>query len=148
VDVGSPYGAGFGFGTPGPAPRSAKKWARSAHLHEVRSKSGKQRRGEEERAMRERGRPRDKENEVIDVFSSPVAVQGDYTSEMGSHLKGKIPETPSPLGFSRQSDGDDSASASGDHWVDTDVDGSGTESEFALGSPDVSVEARQSEVSP
>jgi hypothetical protein len=77
---------------------------------------------------------------VVDVFGGPSP---GYTSEEGKQLKRKSSRPPHPLGFSRQSD-DDSAGASGDYWVDTDVDGSETESEFAFGtrgSPEISVEA-------
>lgn len=87
------------------APRSAKKWARSAHLHEVRG-----------RAARARGR-QGKDGEDGEDASPPWLVSGRPTS------------APSPTG--RVSDGNDSAASGGevDAWVDTDVDGSEADSD-------------------
>ncbi|GLB38602.1 putative sad1 / UNC-like C-terminal [Lyophyllum shimeji] len=54
---------GGGLSVPGSAHKSARKWARTAHLHEVRSVDSD--------ARQRRARERERENEVVDVFASP-----------------------------------------------------------------------------
>jgi hypothetical protein len=135
IDTGSPYGAGLGH-----VHRSAKKWARSAHLHEVRGKKVTPRKMEEERGT-VRGLPAGKENDPKDggdVFSTA------RTAGEGREGKGKNPLVfgiDSPLFmFSRRNSIDDGSS--GDPWVDTDVDGSEADSESVFSqSPVISVKA-------
>jgi hypothetical protein len=100
--------------SPSSSPRSAKKWARSAHLHEVRVGSGK---GSKLRKV---------EMDEADIFFGPSDTPVFRGKENGKGtLRGSRepaidvdsrPPFPSP---GRPSDGD-----SGDAWVDTDADGS------------------------
>ena len=108
----------------GPVPRSAKKWAKSSHLHEVRGRDERSNITSTSRGEDRRGR----ENEFSDVFRSPVSPFKSYSSNqhvtVGDNFdKGKSPHGRQPLSSlstRRHSlDTDDS-----EIWVDTDVDGS------------------------
>lgn len=109
----------------GPVPRSAKKWAKSSHLHEVRAK-------EDKRSHREKER----ENDIGDVFQSPGSPLKGYSSQqavtMGDAVKlfdrkGKgqqVQRSPfSPLPNKHDSPETDE-STENEIWVDTDADGS------------------------
>ena len=115
----------------GPVPRSAKKWAKSSHLHEVRGRDERCNNTSGSRGQ-DRGRDRrGRENEFSDMFRSPVSPFKSYSSnqpiavgdnlkffDKGKGLNGRQPL--SPLSIRRHSlDTDDS-----EMWVDTDVDGS------------------------
>lgn len=115
----------------GPVPKSAKKWAKSSHLHEVRGRDDKDIVANGSRGQ-DRGRDRHgRENEFSDVFRSPISPFKGYSANqpvtVGDALKlldkGKGPRGRrpfSPLPNRRHSlDTDDS-----EMWVDTDVDGS------------------------
>lgn len=121
----------FGFAGIGPVPRSAKKWARSAHLHEVRVKDDRVKGTVGSRGYR------DRENDTGNIFGSPIfPVTGNSPSEpIGDALnladkKGKGPRTfsmhrkpLSPLPVKHLSL-DTSDGTENDLWVDTDADGS------------------------
>ena len=130
--------AGFtpsAFPGSGTIPRSAKKWARSAHLHEVRSKGDREKSGTN---SRDQVRIRDRwsrENDIGDVFQSPISPLTGYslTKPIGTDdanplidQRGKSHQvfsnhhrTPlSPLPRRHSLDTDDSTE--NDIWVDTD----------------------------
>jgi hypothetical protein len=132
--------AGFispGFSGLGPVPRSAKKWARTAHLHQVR---GKDNREKNEAGSRDQVHGHDRRNmeNDVDVFQSSTSPLRGYPSSPPASVgdaiklidkKGKKPQmhsshrTPlSPLPTRHPMDTDDSAD--NDTWVDTDADGS------------------------
>jgi hypothetical protein len=121
-----------GFFGVGPVPKSAKKWARTAHLHEVRVRDDK---GQRETGSRDqvRGRDRESRENDSDVFTFPL--KGHSSSPPVGHgdplkvvdRKGKSPlffsahRTPfSPLPMRHPKDVDDSTD--NDTWVDTDAD--------------------------
>ncbi|THH09584.1 hypothetical protein EW146_g8646 [Bondarzewia mesenterica] len=107
----------------GPVPRSAKRWARSAHLHEVR-KGGM-------RDMEVQVQVRDGEAEVDD---GPFGLRRDVDLGYGFDAADGVKSSPmymsrsvdryrrraSPLRDRGVGDGD----GGGDVWVDTDADGS------------------------
>lgn len=97
-------------------PKSAKKWARTAHLHEVRS-AGRVR----ERVL-SAGRRENRENE--DVFLSPppprypAVLTGPIL--MRSRMSGKGKEMEQGKVVPTSLDLDDILDQDGDSWVDTD----------------------------
>ncbi|KII91054.1 hypothetical protein PLICRDRAFT_174384 [Plicaturopsis crispa FD-325 SS-3] len=133
-------------GVVGPVPRSAKRWARSAHLHEVRNHagagSGNTEKGRREGWLHDRESRTGRENEspvrsstpsrsrnpaaaeerFIDISSSPPAT---HDAQGTSHAP-RHPLYPLRLGRRPSDATEDSA------WVDTDVDGS--ELEMSVGS--------------
>jgi hypothetical protein len=132
--------AGFispGFSGLGPVPRSAKKWARTAHLHQVRGKDNREKNEAGSRDQVHGHGRRNMENDV-DVFQSSTSPLRGYPSSPPASVgdaiklidkKGKKPQmhsshrTPlSPLPTRHPMDTDDSAD--NDTWVDTDADGS------------------------
>lgn len=100
----------------GNVPKSAKKWARTAHLHEVRS-AGRVR----ERVL-SAGRRENRENE--DVFLSPppprypAVLTGPIL--MRSRMSGKGKEMEQGKVVPTSLDLDDILDQDGDSWVDTD----------------------------
>jgi hypothetical protein len=122
----------------GPVPKSAKKWARTAHLHEVRGKDDREKSGSSSRDQVHGRDRRGRENDVGDVFQSPIVPLKGYPSSppvsVGDAFKlidkkGKSPQvysthrtSLSPLLTRRPLDADDSTD--NDTWVDTDADGS------------------------
>ncbi|KAF7967756.1 hypothetical protein HWV62_11325 [Athelia sp. TMB] len=126
----------------GPVPKSAKKWARSAHLHEVRIRPNggarERRRGSKERSSGSRERRRDeRENQISpgDGLYTPLSPLRGYPSK---------PLTGGPQFFLRRkplyplsygADGDESTE--GDNWVDTDVEGSELGSDIPFSPGDI-----------
>jgi hypothetical protein len=112
-------------------PKSAKRWARTAHLHEVRataptpSADGRQHKlGENKRHDRENNRtPKefDFERERDDVFSSSIPKPSTNSMPMDTSAEaGRSPTIEQSLLLKPEIIMDD-----GDPWVDTDsVDGS------------------------
>lgn len=108
-------------------PRSAKKWARSAHLHEVRGKLGNgvqdQERLRESRELRRENRENDAGDR--DIRYSPASpLKGYPTDKSPQYTVRRKPLYP--LSFAI--DGDEGTE--GDNWVDTDVEGSEMEMEI------------------
>jgi hypothetical protein len=127
IDTGSPYYAGSG---------SARKWAKNAHLYEVRGKkAATPRKGEEERNG-VKGIPRGRERgsrEIVDVFGSGGGVGRDGPGKgIPLTTSGTRDRDLSPS-FSPSDSVDDESG--GDQWVDTDVDGSEVDSDSALWGP-------------
>jgi hypothetical protein len=129
--------AGFispGFSGLGPVPKSAKKWARTAHLHQVRGKDDREKNeaGSRDQVYGRDRRNRENDNDFFQSSTSPLkgypssppASVGDASKLIDK--KGKRPQshrTPlSPLLTRHPVDADDSAD--NDTWVDTDADGS------------------------
>lgn len=120
---GGPVQSGSWSGGGGTAPRSAKRWARTAHLHEMRGfLSGGKLRRDDGGDGKPRGR---KENDIVDVFSTPTAARrnGYRLDGHGSRYvlelkgKGKYPQISSEY---------QEASL----WVDTDASVGGSEAEL------------------
>ncbi|EMD39615.1 hypothetical protein CERSUDRAFT_150222 [Gelatoporia subvermispora B] len=134
-----------------PLPRSGKRWARTAHLHEVRSTGvvpTTSRLEHDENVVDLGGglvldsRPRFEDSAITledagDVFSSARALQKDNATPKGKERVRAVGRPPlSPLrlpganelslGCSRARSASDAAS-DGDGWVDTDVDASESE---------------------
>lgn len=124
------------FSGVGPVPRSAKRLARSAHLHEVRDKPsnavrerrrGSKDRGNDSREPRRYGNGNGRENEFSfarsDFVATPTSPLHDYSSKLSNgHVQYAKRRKPLyPLSYAG-ADGDESTE--GDNWVDTDVDGS------------------------
>ena len=137
-----------------PAPRSAKRWARSAHLHEVKSATLPK------RDWRDANRSRQQPASDDDVFGpgyrveSPFLIQANEGDESPRRRRGtpsrhsqrgRVPgqkiiaaaeSQSSELGVTVttrggvRSEGDVSE---GEGWVDTDPDGSGSEVGFGAG---------------
>ena len=113
----------YGPSTPAhvPAPRSVRRWARTAHLHEVKQDS-------QGRSPRTRSRESTpvRENGVVDVFSAPATVPrapvGHWKRDlpsMAGDWKGKsvLPSDSTPGSTpSKNKEGE------GDPWEDTDLD--------------------------
>lgn len=120
---------GFSFSGVGPVPKSAKRWARSAHLHEVRNRPNgvarERRRGSKERGSGSRERRRDgRENQIIignGIYTPSSPLRG-YSSKPFDDNAQFIIQRKLIYPISRGVDGDESTE--GDTWVDTDVDGS------------------------
>lgn len=135
-----------GFSGIGPVPRSAKRWARSAHLHEVRGKGDREKGGGSSRDQTRTRDRRGRENDSGEVFMSPSSPLKGYSSTRPIGVsdtlqlidkKGKSPQVfsthrmpLSPLPKRLPLDTDDSTEY--DAWIDTDADGSDlySESEF------------------
>ncbi|KAH9922926.1 uncharacterized protein B0H18DRAFT_497745 [Fomitopsis serialis] len=146
------FGTGFGTTVIGSVPRSAKRWARSSHLHEVKTTSGVQGRApdtarpESEKAFDgvHEGDSAGSSRTVLasegatpagDVFSPQPESASTPTASQGKsrQLRPKL----SPLRFSASTDlprlcvvsnpASDAEGSEGDAWVDTDADGSESE---------------------
>lgn len=147
--------AGLGDGLSSAMPRSAKRWARTAHLHEVKSAAAVLTRGTESAQSQKEHQKiidvvhgsgsasssrtalvRSGDAAATDVFSSRSETVLTPTASKG---KGKLSRpTLSPLRLSTSSDlprlcvasapSSDADGAEGDAWVDTDADGSESES--------------------
>ncbi|KDR82555.1 hypothetical protein GALMADRAFT_206395 [Galerina marginata CBS 339.88] len=122
-------GSGIGGGGGGGMPKSAKKWARTAHLHEVKRGSKKglgghdREEGDRERTLREFEFQRERE----DVFSPPRKENGKE-KEGG----GVPPPVDSLLFQGAVAVPTEDVGVDGDPWVDTDsvdgdADGEGSE---------------------
>jgi hypothetical protein len=124
----------LGLGSGSTAPRSTKKWARSAHLHEVRvdaaRSAAKSKKGDsvgKSRALKEN-----------DVFGSPGEVaRSPYepvSAQVSPMVTGEIADSPSTFIrraiVNRMEEGGE-----GDGWVDTDVDNSDADADV-FGPPD------------
>ncbi|KAH7885014.1 UNC-like C-terminal-domain-containing protein [Phlebopus sp. FC_14] len=109
-----------------PNSRSTKRWARTAHLHEVKVARSRRDSGSRKRTTRNE-EERENENGVIDVFRVPVSssepqdMQFLATLRRNSRPSFDIARTP----------GEESADA--DAWIDTDAEGSEAGSEIASG---------------
>lgn len=139
------------FGTPGGLPKSARRWARSAHLHEVKSAAGRLPRplmltSSSEQTLRSPDWAASRKSlGDRDVFGPSSSSAADFQSGNGSSLlvdeitlvaspqrelingksKGRGRRWKSGQGEVVALDGETAGEA--DEWVDTDVDG--TESE-------------------
>jgi len=146
------FGTGFGTTVISSVPKSAKRWARSAHLHEVKTTSGVQSRVpdsawlESDKAS-DAVRERDSTGSSRTVLASEGATPaGDVFSPRPESVatptasKGKSKQlrpTLSPLRLSASTDlprlcavsnpASDAEGSEGDAWVDTDADGSESE---------------------
>ncbi|KAF8835940.1 hypothetical protein BDN67DRAFT_974774 [Paxillus ammoniavirescens] len=111
-----------------PSTRSAKRWARTAHLHEV--KIVRERRGSGGAKHANKATGRENEGPHADVFS----VSSSAPSSIGWRSRDPIVTSPvrrprrpfSPLGAVRRPTED---SVDADVWIDTDVEGSDSVSE-------------------
>ena len=102
-------------------PKSARRLARSAHLHEVKG------------SLSQRESQRERETDAGDVFSVPPVKKHNH------HHSRRLPSPQRPLfpiDFSRQpSDVMSEDTTDADAWVDTDVEGGSECSEFAAFDP-------------
>ncbi|KAF9220284.1 hypothetical protein BS17DRAFT_787861 [Gyrodon lividus] len=127
-----------------PIARSAKRCARTAHLHEVKGIRERRGSGSAKRAEKDRGR--ENEGPSADVFSvSSSSPSLPAPKSRDPHAQSPAMQRPrrpfSPLGIVR---GPPEDSTDADVWIDTDVEGSdvvsdyvASESAVVLNSPDV-----------
>lgn len=141
-------GGGGAPGPGGPVPRSMKRWARSAHLHEIRGGAGPRAQADSGRegGSEQGSRSLESENEFLDIFGTPSAsrrngsrvvrgmvnvsdlVFGDLDGEdRGPVLDETLGLYRSPLLAKSEESGGD-----GDAWVDTDASVDGSEVELEL----------------
>ncbi|KAL6301968.1 UNC-like C-terminal-domain-containing protein [Sparassis latifolia] len=138
--------SGHGFGGIGPVPRSAKKLARSAHLHEVKSTSGapnsecKTTDKNTGHPLSERARrPEDVIDTSVDIFSpqshTAVLETPSVDAARSKHPDDRHPLSPLrlptandlPHGCACEGPLPEGDTSEADGWVDTDADGSESE---------------------
>ncbi|EIW81499.1 hypothetical protein CONPUDRAFT_165623 [Coniophora puteana RWD-64-598 SS2] len=109
-------------------PRSAKKWARTAHLHEVKrtmrpgNAGHREREREREREVESagKGKERDKESDAEDVFGPTIASHERNGSAINLASLAKEKEKRVRVVSAGTSEGD--AGADTDAWIDTDTE--------------------------
>lgn len=102
------------MGVLGPVPRSAKRWARTAHIHQVKNASSRRSVSGDfgERAKRDR----EGEGEDADVFGAPAMRSAPSVSDAERELL--------PVAFPSVATGSEASEGDGTQWEDTDAEGS------------------------
>lgn len=133
--------SGGGFTALGHSSRSVKRWARSAHLHEVRGLHTVNTNAGESHAVPEGGQatpavpqPDASNVDIFSPLSTPV-VAGISSKGKGSYQDFRPALSPLrlgsardlPKGCAREGPASDVEGSEGDGWVDTDADGSESE---------------------
>ncbi|KAI0320970.1 UNC-like C-terminal-domain-containing protein [Amylostereum chailletii] len=108
----------------GPVPRSAKRWARTAHLHEVRRPVERDENGTEDENGRRSGRNMDV-GEVDENGTKRLRVD----TSVGAGGRRRV--SPLRMGAAREETEESGSAGAADPWVDTDAEGS--EVEWAAG---------------
>ena len=144
----------LGFGGIGPVPKSAKRWARTAHLHEVKAAASTPRRpgqvGGDNTPVPSSSRAQGRHGDLFDAAATdadanaqvlvlPPAMERSETITLGkgkgrmvaAHIRQPSPLRPAPVidlssppRRERALVPSESDASEGDAWVDTDVDGS------------------------